>query len=238
MKQSKRYLFIFLTLFLWSSVSNAYVLITSNSNKNIKWGSTDAMGTSGGTVNWSYNEGQLNTLFGSSYLTELNNAFNAWSNVADITFMNVADASDDGIHIQTSGIDGSFGVLAHAITSYSIIPGDSIFNIASALIEFDSGDSWKSGFGEPSTSFDIFQVLAHEIGHAIGIDHVELVEATALMNPFYTETGIRGLHADDIAAAQALYGLSAVPLPAAFWLFTAGLGLLISRGKYKTFQSH
>ena len=237
MKSSTRYLLIFISLFLWSSVSSAYNLITTTNGSNIKWGATTALGTSGGIVEWSYNEAQFDALFpsGTNYLSEINNAFSVWSSIADITFVNVTSGGD--IQLKTSPIDNQFDILAQALVFFTPTSNPSVWSIVSSEITFDSLDFWKTDFGEPSDSFDLFQVLSHEIGHAIGIDHVSSDTISALMNPFYTE-GFRGLQADDIAAAQALYGLSAVPLPAAFWLFATGLGLLISRGKYKTFQSH
>lgn len=56
----------------------------------------------------------------------------------------------------------------------------------------------------------MFQVLAHEFGHALGLSHSSIQEA--LMAPFY-----RGydpefvLHSDDIAGIQFLYGTSKWP---------------------------
>lgn len=72
----------------------------------------------------------------------------------------------------------------------------------------------------PSSGIDLVTVAAHEIGHALGLDHAESEECpdprtgvSALMCACYTGP-YRFLIADDIAGIRALYGssLSACPL--------------------------
>lgn len=162
--------------------------------------------------------------------TEVANAFNAWSAVADITFVEVTDNGVDfnaaealgDIRLGGHTFDGEFGVLAHGF--FPPVNGLS----AAGDIHFDTEDTWKIGFG--GAGFDIFQVLAHEIGHAIGLDHT--LVAGSLMSPFYTEA-FTGLRPDDIAGAQFIYGVSpfvtasaAIPLPAALPLFGSALAVI------------
>ncbi|WP_051306206.1 matrixin family metalloprotease [Massilia alkalitolerans] len=160
------------------------------------------------------------------YLAALNAAFAAWSAVADIIFTQV---EDNGVPFNAPGtvadlrfgghaMDGAFGTLAHGY--YPPANGAT----AAGDIHFDIGETWKLGFGGPG--FDIFQVAAHEIGHAIGLNHS--TTPGSLMNPYYTEA-FRGLQADDIAGARYIYGAAntnPVPVPGSLLLIGLGLAAL------------
>jgi Matrixin len=177
---------------------------------------TDCSGDGGGTCS------SLASFMPVGYLTEIQAAFSAWSAVANITFVQVADDGNPFNGVTTSGdmrlgghaFDGVGGTLAHGYfppANGSTAAGD---------IHFDTADTWKLGFSGPG--FSIFQVAAHEIGHAIGLGHTGV--ANSLMNPFYTES-FSGPQADDIAGAQFIYGVNVVPEPSGYALAFAGLGL-------------
>lgn len=195
-----------------------------------KWGSP-VMGT-GATVTWSYlpnggacgGEGcaisHLSGFMPVGYQTAVNNAFAAWSAVANINFVHVVGGPGD-IRLGMHTFDGPGGVLAHGY--YPPVNGGGL----AGDIHFDQADLWKLGFGGPG--FDLFQVLAHEIGHAIGLAHSGV--PSSLMNPFYTEA-FSGLRPDDIAGAQFIYGRRPQQVPEPSALFLAGLalaGLALSR---------
>ncbi|WP_291993420.1 matrixin family metalloprotease [Candidatus Accumulibacter sp. ACC003] len=156
------------------------------------------------------------------YLGAINAALAAWSSVANLTFNQVVD---DGLPFNqgTSGelrfgghpFDGQFNVLAHGF--YPPLNGTT----AAGDMHYDTDDTWKVGFGGNLNAFDIFQVTAHEIGHALGLDHTAV--PNSLMNPIYTEA-FAGPQADDIAGMQFIYGpaqVQGVPEPGT----TALLGL-------------
>jgi hypothetical protein len=134
--------------------------------------------------------------------TDIVNALAAWSAVANIQFTQVADngvpfnaaGATGDIRIGAHNLGGAGGTLAHGY--YPPPNGTS----AAGDIHFDSTDTWSC---TTSGGFDIGIVAAHEIGHAIGLNH-ELT-ATALMNPFYNAS-IPGPIADDINGAQNIYG--------------------------------
>jgi len=216
------------------SPASAYVIGATSPGK---WGSP-VIGT-GATVTWSLmgngvslaaDGGGISTAFSDilpvGFETQLDLAFDAWSSVADITFIELTDFGEPFNGTQLSGdlrlggevFDGPGGVLAHGFFPPS--NGDS----AAGDIHFDISEIWKIGFG--GAGFDVFTVLAHEIGHAIGLNHTGV--SNSLMNATYSEA-VYGPQADDIAGAQFLYGFSgavAVPVPAAVWLFGSALGLL------------
>ncbi len=110
-------------------------------------------------------------------------------------------------------------------------------------IHFDIDEAWDladSGFG-----VNLFRVLTHETGHAIGLAHEHNI--TALMNPFYSEEMPLGLLADDVAGAQQLYGkpyadgisdVTPVPEPTTILIFTLGLvGLVGLKTRERTRNS-
>ena len=151
-------------------------------------------------------------------------AFQVWSAVSPLRFTEIADAgpapADTG-YTQTPGmpqirvghhfIDGGDGanVLAHGyFPSTSGIGGD---------LHFDDGNTWTTS---PASGIDIIEVATHEIGHTLGLDHVESTVANAIMNPYYggryAGPGTAFLLPDDISGIQAQYG--------------AGLGYVVSDG--------
>jgi hypothetical protein len=164
-----------------------------------------------------------NGLTFAQFRSEIVRAFNAWTAVTNINFAQVADdgaafnaATTSGdIRIGSHTFDGPNGTLAHAF-----FPPNNGFTAAGDL-HFDIAETWKIGFG--GAGFDIFQVAAHEIGHAIGLDHTGV--PNSLMNPFYTEA-FSGPQADDIAGAQSLYG---APVP---FEFSAVHGIAALAGLY------
>ena len=96
------------------------------------------------------------------------------------------------IRISGATIDGNGGILA-----FNFIPdlGDMVI---------DTGDSFNI---ENTTTGRrrLFNVITHELGHAIGLDHVCPVNQTKLMEPFIS-TAYEGVQFDDILTAQNLYG--------------------------------
>lgn len=209
--------------------ASAYVLGPTSPGK---WGSP-VFGT-GATVTWSYmasgvdcsaDGGGLCSSFASfmpvGFEAAVNAAFAAWASVADLTFMQIADGGEAFNAPGTSGdirlgghtFDGPSGTLAHGY--YPPVNGDT----AAGDIHFDTAESWKLGWGGPG--FNIYQVLSHELGHALGLDHTAV--PNSLMNPFYTEA-FMGPQADDIAGMQYIYG--PVPEPSTWALFAIGVAAL------------
>lgn len=139
-----------------------------------------------------------------SVQTALETAFAAWSNVADISFQptNVA-GQRDSIDIRFRTLDGPGGVLAQAYFPDDVNPA----RIAGD-IEFDASESWEVGNAAGSAAFDLVIVAVHEIGHALGLDHSNLLGSVMYpsVSPLQQFTT---LGSADVDAVLALYAPAA-----------------------------
>jgi len=178
-------------------------------------------GLPGGTVTYSYMANGVSHLIAENKLTgnvdvrtglgvdncvqdEIALAFAAWSAVADIQFVEVADnglpsnlaGAQGDIRIGAHDFDGAYGTLAHAYyppPNGTTIAGD---------LHFDSEETWSC---TPAGGIDIGIVALHEIGHSIGLRHS--YSGLAVMNPSYNAS-LTGLQTDDVEGAVSIYGSS------------------------------
>lgn len=74
---------------------------------------------------------------------------------------------------------------------------------------FDESEPWMIGAG---SGIDLYQVAAHEFGHALGLDHSDRKDA--LMAPLYKNVWTNDLYDDDIQGIQSLYGEKSGETPA------------------------
>ena len=145
-------------------------------------------------------------------------AFTAWSDAANITFTEVADSGLD--HFEDldagrpeSGADIRIGAFpldgigsTRARTNVRTVVSGNLREFRGGIITFDSAENWAiDAIDGNRRTIDVFNVAAHEIGHALGLNHS--TNAPALMNTgsAATET-FRGPQGDDINGAQFLYG--------------------------------
>lgn len=132
-------------------------------------------------------------------------AFEIWSGQIPLEFVRVRpnQAHDIDIRFATGDhgdgfpFDGPGTVLAHAFAP----PPNGDF---AGDVHFDDDETFNIILPIPAGTFDLIQVAAHEIGHALGLDHSSI--NTALMRPFYHNPTKRGLDPDDVSRIQSLYG--------------------------------
>ncbi|MEO1640287.1 MAG: matrixin family metalloprotease [Pseudomonadota bacterium] len=179
---------------------------------NNKWGE-DALGTPSGEITWNANlAGLMIGAFSGFTLAEfeqaLQDAFDAWEAVAQVTFRQVSDPADADVDISFTDQDvGAFdlgepgGTLAVASSFVTSGPVDNNLSVMlPSTIHFDSAENWAPSGGS-RFQVDFFAVALHEIGHIIGLDHHDT--SIQIMN---SEISTGELQDGDIAGARLIYG--------------------------------
>ncbi len=188
-----------------------------------QWSQPDGSG-SAITLTYSYSNllgGTISGVSDSKLRASTEEALAVWASYVPIHFVEVEDsgptptASESSytatnrphIRIGAHAIDGSQGgELAHAFLPYSTSDG------LAGDLHFDIDEDWTENDG----GF-FLEVVLHELGHVLGLDHVENVDA--IMNPFvinrFNGLGQADLLPDDIDGIRSIYGEgvgSVVPL--------------------------
>ena len=141
-----------------------------------------------------------------AFREETRAAFSLWEEAANVVFKEVPVA-DAGILIGADAKDRG-----RAFTNVALKAGSErgVGSIRQSLICLNPNQPWKIGFDGNLNVYDLRFTMAHEIGHAIGLDHPS--PQGQLMSFRYIEDG-RTLTAGDVAGANALYGRKGAPQP-------------------------
>lgn len=170
---------------------------------NIKWGDSDR-GEESDEITWSLNLAGLNIVAGSN-ISEFNDlvfdAFDTWAAIAGLNFTFVPTFGGSDIDINVERIAGSTIGIARTSFFTSDADNNGLVEIAESNISMDQDETWRPD--GPSGAFTFIQVMLHEIGHSLGLDHFNVPDA--VMNAS-ASAGSRLLGADDIAGIQDLYG--------------------------------
>lgn len=139
-------------------------------------------------------------LAGSAVRQEIAAAFAMWEAVANITFREGADPATADILIgaQMEPVGWAFAdVFYDALSTQRVKP------ISKALICLNPAKRWKIGFDGDVSTYDLRYTIAHEIGHAIGLDHPN---GPGQIMGYRYEERFRQLQAGDVQGAMLIYG--------------------------------
>lgn len=132
-------------------------------------------------------------------------AFRMWEAAANVVFK---EAPQNGPADILIGAQTEPDGWAFADVFYDTNSPEAIKPISKALVCLNPAKPWKVGFDGDLKSYDLRYTLAHEIGHAIGLDHP--AGGNAIMGYRYEER-FRALQPGDIHGAVALYGAPSGP---------------------------
>jgi hypothetical protein len=135
-----------------------------------------------------------------SFREELAAAFVMWEAVADLAFHEAQEGAPADIMI---GAQVEPEGWAFADVVYDGAAPERIKPILRALVCLNPLRRWKIGFDGDLKAYDLRYTLAHEIGHAIGLDHPA---GTGQIMGFRYEERFRTLQPGDVKGAIALYG--------------------------------
>jgi hypothetical protein len=127
-------------------------------------------------------------------------AFAMWETAANVVFKEAAEGSPADILI---GAQTEPDGWAFADVFYDTSSPETIKPISKALVCLNPAKHWKIGFNGDLKTYDLRYTLAHEIGHAIGLDHP--AGSNAIMGYRYEER-FRALQPGDVHGAALLYG--------------------------------
>lgn len=155
---------------------------------------------------------------------ELEAAFHAWENVANISFAEVSDPSLANIVIGAADDPGgrAFANLSYisekGVTPVTMALGKpaqpqspsenapddgSVVPIDQAYVCLNPKSKWKVGFDGNLDVYDLRHTFTHEVGHAIGLDHPD---SSGAVMAFRYDERVRELQPSDVAGVQKLYG--------------------------------
>jgi Matrixin len=135
-----------------------------------------------------------------TFREEIAAAFAMWQAVADIHFRE-ADSLDEADIVLGAQVEPTGHAFADVF--YDAASRERLKPISKALVCLNPSKAWKIGFNGDLRTYDIRYTIAHEIGHAIGLDHPN--GAGQIMGYRYEER-FRQLQPGDVAGAVVLYG--------------------------------
>lgn len=196
MKRFISYAFAALFLVALSQPMMAYVLLSPRR----RWSTTPI------TVRV-YNVGNSTITDGDGGVTAVVGAIRVWGIISSSTTSSAAvrGVAPATIMLNTNGALCTGSCLAATLTGYyTTLTGDDRINDADVYTN-TSVALYSSRESGCSAEYDIDGIMAHEVGHVIGIGHSNVAGATMYPSVSACNTGNRSLATDDINAKNDLY---------------------------------
>jgi len=159
-------------------------------------------------VTWSFAPagGAFTGAIGAAYQDTVRAAIARWAGVVNLTLKQVSDAV--GVDIRVGW--GSFAGSQVGQTDYSYRGGSAAVFVPGTKVRLEDPNLRPVGTTPTSTyqgtSTTLYEVMLHEFGHALGLDHS--TDSSATMYPIVGPANAN-LDASDIAGIQLLYGAPA-----------------------------
>lgn len=192
-----------ITLLSWPATAGAdFKLIQNTATGRVTSGAAVTCTAPGGFTHWdirdiSWKHNTANQ--GAGKEAALKSAMASWTNVTNATHQLNYDGTTgagfatDGVNAVSWGSTSCSGCLA--LTALVLQSGQRI--IESDII-FINGFTWTTN----GSQYDTESVAAHEFGHSLGLHHPNTLSGPETMSTPYFGTGMRSLHADDMAGLQ------------------------------------
>lgn len=143
--------------------------------------------------------------------TALKTALEVWNTQSGAAFTYVYGGR---VNDTSTGYDGRNVIIFRNTSNGSAFASTYCWANGSGLVDcdivfWDEAATFVTGTSGCSRAAYIEDIAAHELGHALGLGHSKVTEATMYPSYPWCSQELRTLDADDIAGVQALYGKTA-----------------------------
>ena len=156
-------------------------------------------------------QARLDNLYGttSAWVAVFQQVFDRWSQLSGINYVYTGRSDDGAAFINSPGVLGvrpDIRIAGHHLDGGSNVLAYNYFpNSGDMVIDTDEFVSGGYLTSLSNSSRRLRNVVAHEHGHGLGLNHVDPVNQTKLMEPFVS-TAFDGPQYDDTLAVQSIYG--------------------------------